>query len=112
MNCCCMQDAAPAMARNADHAAVDLDLDLSAAQHVWISQTTLALLLRSGQMVLVHLTVEAGFVRQMKVSHCGSCCLALLVQCNEVGIARTLYSSSDKSFQVDILSGVLSSAWC
>ena len=80
-----MQDAAPAMARNADHAAVDLGLDLSAAQHVWISQTTLALLLRSGQMVLVHLTVEAGFVRQMKVSHCVLCCLVLLVQYHWIG---------------------------
>ena len=63
-----MQDAAPAMARTADKSAVDLGLDLSAAQHVWISQHTVALLLKSGQMALVHLTVEAGFVRQMKVS--------------------------------------------
>lgn len=67
------------MARTAEQSAVDLGLNLSAAQHVWVSQTTLALLLRSGQMVLVHLTVEAGFVRQMKASqtlHCipSSCC--------------------------------------
>lgn len=65
-----MQDAAPAMARTADKSAVDLGLDLSAAQHVWISQHTVALLLKTGQMALVHLTVEAGFVRQMKVSTC------------------------------------------
>lgn len=57
------------MARTADQSAIEFELDLSAAQHVWVSQSTLALLLKSGQMVLVHLTVEAGFVRQMKVSH-------------------------------------------
>ena len=62
-----MQEAAPAAAASADRAAADLNLDLSAARHVWLSKTTLALLLKSGQLVLTHLIMEAGNVKQMKV---------------------------------------------
>ena len=62
-----MQEAAPAAAASADRAAAELNLDLSAARHVWLSKTTLALLLKSGQLVLTHLIMEAGNVKQMKV---------------------------------------------
>ena len=68
-----MQEAAPAAAASADRAAADLNLDLSAARHVWLSKTTLALLLKSGQLVLTHLIMEAGNVKQMKVLVCTTC---------------------------------------
>lgn len=56
------------MAANADHSAAELMLDLSAARQVWLSKTSLLLLLKSGQLVLAHLTLEAGTVKQIKVS--------------------------------------------
>lgn len=82
------------MARTADQSAAELGLDLSAAQHVWLTHTSLALLLKSGQMVLAHLTVEAGFVKQMKVSASLSACLvirsslALLLKRRQIVLAR------------------------
>ncbi len=56
------------MAASADHSAADLMLDLSVAQHVWVSKSSVLLLLKSGQLVLAHLTIEAGMVKQIKVS--------------------------------------------
>lgn len=63
-----MQEAAAAMAANADHTAAELMLDLSAARHVWLTKTSLLLLLKSGQMLLAHLLLEAGMVKRIKVS--------------------------------------------
>ena len=47
MTSCLMQDAAPAMAQSADNAAMDLGLDLGAAQHTLLFQLPLAPLLNS-----------------------------------------------------------------
>lgn len=64
-----VQESAPAMAATSDHTAAGLMLDLSAARHVWLSKSSVALLLKSGRLVLAHLTIEAGMVKQMRVSH-------------------------------------------
>lgn len=68
--CVHVQEAAPAMATAAgvDGSAADLMLDLSAARHAWLAKDALLLLLKSGQMVLAHLTIEAGMVKCIKVS--------------------------------------------
>jgi len=58
---CFVQESAPVMAATSDHSAADLMLDLSAARHVWLS--------KSGRLVLAHLAIEAGMVKQMRVSH-------------------------------------------
>ncbi|KAL3135407.1 hypothetical protein ABBQ32_007589 [Trebouxia sp. C0010 RCD-2024] len=64
------EEAAPAMATAAgvDGSAADLMLDLSAARHAWLAKDALLLLLKSGQMVLAHLTIEAGMVKCIKVT--------------------------------------------
>ena len=64
-----VQEFAPAMAATSDHSAAQLMLDLSAARHVWLSKSSVALLLKSGRLLLAHLTIEAGMVKQMRVSH-------------------------------------------
>lgn len=86
----CMQEAAPAMAVAAgvDISAADLMLDLSAARHTWLAKNAVLLLLKSGQMLIAHLTIEAGMIRQMKVSpllhlpellhHCCAVCMAAI----------------------------------
>ena len=68
---CVVQECAAgmAMAATSDHSAAQLMLDLSAARHVCLSKSSVALLLKSGQLALAHLTVEAGMVKQMRVSH-------------------------------------------
>jgi hypothetical protein len=66
---CFVQESAPVMAATSDHSAADLMLDLSAARHVWLSKSSVALLLKSGRLVLAHLAIEAGMVKQMRVSH-------------------------------------------
>ena len=63
-----LQEAAAAMAGSADKSAAELMLDLSAARHVGLSKTSLLLLLKSGQMVAAHLTIEAGMVKHIKVT--------------------------------------------
>ncbi|KAL0047613.1 hypothetical protein WJX82_007762 [Trebouxia sp. C0006] len=60
-------ESAPAMAATSDHSAAQLMLDLSAARHVWLSKSSVALLLKSGRLLLAHLTIEAGMVKQMRV---------------------------------------------
>lgn len=66
---CVVQESAPAMAATSDHSAAQLMLDLSAARHVWLSKSSVVLLLKSGRLLLAHLTIEAGVVKQMRVSH-------------------------------------------
>lgn len=68
--CVPVQEAAPAMATAAgvDGSAAELMLDLSAARHAWLAKDAVLLLLKSGQMVLAHLTIEAGMVKRIKVS--------------------------------------------
>lgn len=68
---CVVQECAAgmAMAATSDHSAAQLMLDLSAARHVCLSKSSVALLLKSGQLALAHLTLEAGMVKQMRVSH-------------------------------------------
>ena len=63
-----VQEAAPAMAVGADHSAAGMMADLSAARHVWLSRNLVALLLKGGRLLLAHLTVQAGMVKQIKVS--------------------------------------------
>ena len=67
-----MQEAAPAMAMAAgvDSSAAELMLDLSAARHTWLAKNAVLLLLKSGQMLIAHLTIEAGMVNHIKVSPC------------------------------------------
>ncbi|KAL3131321.1 hypothetical protein ABBQ38_000610 [Trebouxia sp. C0009 RCD-2024] len=64
-----IQEAAPAMATAAgvDGSAAELMLDLSAARHAWLAKDAVLLLLKSGQMVLAHLTIEAGMVKRIKI---------------------------------------------
>lgn len=66
----CVQEAAPAMATagGVDGSGAHLMLDLSAARHAWLTKDALLLLLKSGQMLLAHLTIEAGMVKRIKVS--------------------------------------------
>ena len=66
---CVVQESAPAMAATSDHSAAQLMLDVSAARHVWLSKSSVVLLLKSGRMLLAHLTIKAGVVKQMRVSH-------------------------------------------
>ena len=63
-----MQEAAPFMAGSADQSAAHMMVDLSAARHVWLTKTSLLLLLKCGQMLLAQLTIEAGTVKHIKVS--------------------------------------------
>ena len=57
-----------ATAAGVDASAADLMLDLSAARHTWLAKNAVLLLLKSGQMVMAHLTIEAGMVKHIKVS--------------------------------------------
>jgi len=69
---CVVQECAAgmAMAATSDHCTAHAgQVDLSAARHVCLSKSSVALLLRSGWLVLVHLTIVAGMVKQMRVSH-------------------------------------------
>lgn len=58
-----------ATAAGVDSSGADLMLDLSAARHTWLARNAVLLLLKSGQMVMAHLTIEAGMVKHIKVSH-------------------------------------------
>ena len=62
------------MAVGADHSAAGMMADLSAARHVWLSKSSVALLLKGGRLLLAHLTVQAGMVKQIKVSCSCLCC--------------------------------------
>lgn len=57
-----------ATAAGVDISAADLNLDLSAARHTWLAKNAVLLLLKSGQMLIAHLTIEAGMVKHIKVS--------------------------------------------
>lgn len=70
LSLCMVQEAAPAMAVGADHSAAGMMVDLSAARHVWLSRSSVALLLKGGRLLLAHLTVQPGMVKQIKVSCC------------------------------------------
>lgn len=57
-----------ATAAGVDSSAAELMLDLSAARHTWLARNAVLLLLKSGQMVIAHLTIQAGMVTHIKVS--------------------------------------------
>ena len=69
--CLHVQEAAPAMstAGGVNGSAAELMLDLSAARHAWLAKDALLLLLKTGHMVLAHLTMQAGMVKRIKVSN-------------------------------------------
>lgn len=68
-----------ATAAGVDSSAAELMLDLSAARHSWLARNAVLLLLKSGQMVIAHLTIQAGMVTHIKVSpHTGTVTCGLL----------------------------------
>ena len=56
-----------ATAAGSDASAAELMLDLSAARHTWLAKNAVLLLLKSGQMMVAHLSIEAGMVKRIKV---------------------------------------------
>ena len=64
----CLQEVVPALATNADKTAAGLELELDAAVASWLNDTTVMLVLKTGQGVLVTLGYEAGVVRSLKAS--------------------------------------------
>ena len=104
-----VQESAPAMAATSDQGAAQLMLDLSAARHVWLSKSSVALLLKSGRLVLAHLTIEAGMVKHMRVSQlpvhhaCHAKTSARVHQCVSLDPKNKLASSFSMNIKVPSL---------
>ena len=63
-----LQEAAPAVVKQADRSQAALNLERDAGHCCWMGEDRLLLFLKTGQAALAHLHVEGGRVQSLRVS--------------------------------------------